>query len=278
MKMKTIWFVVILIIVTTIFINLKFDNNEEEFKPLEMNVGDVFEFGDYKNTMYVINYVIGDVTGDNEKEMIILVGEKEDLNSEHAMNVDVVVYDTKNKSFLKAGIKKFEGKGAKIFLAELTNDGVNEIIVCLENENKERSIRILENKNNSIKEIFGAKENNGIKFVGEMVDGVKAHVKCNKLNKELYIDLANEKEELLRNKNIDESGKIIGENKKINTTGFTSMDIVDLNNQKGIQTTQLITAFDEKHIVDEVIVIWKYEEGKWQIKEAKGTRMGNLIY
>ena len=91
MKMKTIWFAVILIIVATIFINLNFNDNTEEFKPLELNVGDVFSFLDYKNTMYVINYGVGDVTGDNQNDMVILVGEKEDVGNNFSKNMDTVM-------------------------------------------------------------------------------------------------------------------------------------------------------------------------------------------
>ena len=278
MKMKTIWFVVILIVITTMIINLNFNNENEEFKPLELNVGDVFTGVDYKNEMRVINYVIGDVTGDNENDMIILVGEKEAVDNTFSKNVDLVVYDTVNQTFFNAGLKKFEGEFPKIILSELINDGINEMIISLENKNKEKDIRIVTTKNNALKEIFGAKDNKGINFTGEMVDGVKAHVRCTKLNKELYVDLADRKTALIESKKIDESGKIISENKKVITSGFKTLEIVELNGKNGIQTTQMITAFDNTEIVDELTVIWKYEDGKWQIKEARGTKVGNLIY
>lgn len=276
MKMKTIWFVVILIVVATIFINLNFNSETEEFKPVEINVGDEFKGIDYKNTMYVINYVIGEVTGDNENDMIILVGEKEEVNNTMAKNVDLIVFDTVNKNFLNAGLKKLDGRSPNLILNDLTGDNVNDIIVTLEDDNKEKNIRIITNKDNKLKEIFGDKENKGIYFYGEVIDGVKAHVKCTKLKKELYLDLADKKEELIKNKKIDESGKIIYENKKIITSGFKTLEIVELNGQKGIQTTQIIYAFDRNEIVDEITAIWKYENGKWQIKEARGMKVGNL--
>lgn len=278
MKMKTIWFVVILIVVTTMIINVTFNNEKEEFKPLELNVGEVFKGIEYKNEMYVINYLINDVTGDNEKDMIILIGEKETFDNTYSKNADVVVYDTVCKVFLNADLKKFQGDMSKIILSDLTGDGINEIIVNLENKNKEKDVRIVTQNNETLKEIFGLKENKGINFTGEMIDGVKAHVRCNKLNKELYIDLTDKKTELIANKKVDESGKIISENKKIATSGFKTIEIVELNGQNGIQTTQMITTFDNNEIVDEITAIWKYEEGKWQIKEARGIKVGNLMY
>lgn len=277
MKIKTIFFVVILIFVTTLIINLTFDNNKEEFKPLELNVGDTFEELNYKNTMYVLNYMIEDVTGDNEKDMVILIGEK-DENEMKYKNIDVVVYDTINKNFLNAGLKNLKGELPKLFLGDLTGDNISDIIMTIDTENKVKEVRVVSLKNDSLKEIFGAKENKGVNFVGEMIDGIKAHVKCNKLNKELYIDLSDIKSELIKNQKVDESGKIIHNNKKIATSGFTSVELVNLNNQNGIQTKQIIYAFDGTEIVDEITVIWKFEEGKWQVKEAKGARVGNLIY
>lgn len=278
MKMKTIWFVVILVIFTTMIINITFNNKQEEFNPLELNVGDVFTQLSYKNEMYVINYIIDDITGDNEKDMIILVGEKESLDNTYSKNVDLVVYDTVNKKFLNADLNKFEGDMPKIIITDLTGEGINEILLSLENQNKEKNIRIVTNENETLKEIFGIKENKGINFAGEMIDGIKAHVRCNKLNKELYIDLTDKKSELITNKKIDESGKIISENKKVSTSGFKTIELVEINGQKGIQTTQIITAFDNTEIVDEITAIWKYEEGKWQIKEVRGSRVENMIY
>ena len=277
MKMKTIWFIVILVVFITMIINVTSNNEKAEFIPLELNIGDEFTGLEFKNAMYVINYLINDVTGDNEKDMIILVGEKETIDSTYSKNVDLVVYDTVSKTFFNAGLKKFQGDMPKIILSDLTGDGINEIIITLENNTKEKDVRIISNNNGTLKEILGVKENKGINFYGEMIDGIKAHVRCNKLNKELYIDLTDKKSELITNKKIDESGKIISENKKVSTSGFKTIELVEINGQKGIQTTQIITAFDNTEIVDEITAIWKYEEGKWQIKEVRGIKVGNLI-
>ena len=276
MKMKTIWFVVILIVATTLIINFTFNKENEEFKPFELNVGDVFTGIEYKNTMYVINYALGDVTGDGENDMVLLLGEKEDVTSQFTRNADIVIYDTVNATFISAGIKKFEGESSKIILSDLTSDGVNDVVVSLENSDKDKNIRILTVKNDSVKEIFGVKENKGINFVGEVIDGMKAHVRCNKLNKELYIDISDRKSELVQEKKVDESGKVVCSNKNVTTSGFKTLELVELNGQNGIQTTQIIYAFDGTEIVDEITVIWKFEEGKWQVKEARGTRVGNL--
>ncbi len=278
MKMKIIWFIIILLVVTTIFINLSFNKEQEEFKPVEINVGDIFTGIDYPNAMYVVNYAIGDVNGDGENDMIIAIGEKESVESLKVEKVDVVMYDTKAQTFSKAGIKNFNGKNPKLILSDLTADGINDVICILEGEDASKTMRVVTMKNNSLKEIFNARDNRGLVFVGEMIDGIKAHLRCGKISKEMYLDLQDKKNDYMQTNKVDESGKIICDNKKIVTTGFCDIQVIEINNQKGIQTTQRICAFEEKDIIDELTVIWKYEDNKWQMKEARGMKLGNLLY
>lgn len=278
MKMKTIWFIVILLIVATFFINLSLDKEEAEFKPLEMNVGDVFTGMDYSNTMFVINYIIGDVTGDNEKDMIIAVGEKEAADSMLARKVDIVIYDNMNRNFEKTGMKNFSGQNPKIILSDLTADGINDIIITLDNEDNTKNMRVITMKGGSLKEIFNQKDNRGLVLAGEIIDGVKAHLRCGKISKEMYIDLSDKKTDYIATKKVDESGKVICENKEVVTSGFKTIEIVEINEENAIQTTQMINAFDNTEILDEITTIWKYENEEWQMKEAKGIRVGNLLY
>ena len=279
MKMKTVWFITILLIVATICINMSLgDKEKSEFKPLELNVGDEFNKIEYQNQMYVINYKIGDVTGDGENDMIILIGEKDETNKMKSNKVDVVVYDTANKTFTKASLKNFSGQNSKILLNDLTGDEKMEVIIILENDDKTKNIRVVEVREDTLKDIWGQRDNRGIIFVGEIIDGVKAHLRCGKVAKELYLDLSDKKSDYIASKKIDESGKIICENKKVTTTGFTSVEIVKLSDKSGIQTTQRICAFEDNDILDEVTVIWRFENGKWKMAEAEGVRVGNLIY
>lgn len=279
MKMKTICFVSILLIIAITFINISLDKNDEkEFVPLDINVGDEFNELEYKNQMYIINYKIGDVTCDGENDMIILIGEKNELSETKSEKIDVVIYDTANKTFISGGFKNLSGQNSKILLNDLTGDDKAEIIIITENNDKIKNIRIVEVKENAVKEIWNQKDNRGLIFVGEVIDGIKAHLRCGKISKELYLDLADKKEDYILAKKIDESGKVICENKKLTTTGFTSVEVVKLSDKYGLQTTQRICAFEDNDILDEVTVIWKYENGKWQIAEAEGIKLGNLIY
>ena len=42
---------------------------------------------------------------------------------------------------------------------------------------------------------------------------------------------------------------------------------------------ELLEVINQRNdLLDEIIVIWKYENGKWCVKEAKGSKVGNLLY
>lgn len=219
--------------------------------------------------MYVINYMVEEITGDEQKDMVILIAEKSGENSAIYKNVDLILFDTANEIFYNANLKKLEGESPKILISDLTDDGRNDIIISLENKNKEKDVRIITMKKDNLEEIFGQKENKKVRFQGEIIDGVKAYIKCSKLKQELYLNLNSQKEELITNKIIDESGKVISENNKVNTTAFKTVDVIGINDKNGIQTTQLIVALESQKIIDEITIIWKYENNKWQIKEAK---------
>ena len=274
MKMKTIIFVTILIILTAIFVNYSSkEKGKEEFKPLELNVGDIFDKVEFSDTMYVLNYGIEDVTGDSKKDMILVVGNKENVDVPFAKKVDAVVFDTEKQTFQKANLKYYEGQNPRISFADYTGDGINEILLQLDYEDGTKNIRIVEVTGESMKEIFNRRDNRGVVFVGEMIDGIKAHLRCGKFSEEMYVDLSDMKTLLLENGKINDSGKMIAAEKTVTTTAFFSVENITLNNQSGLQTTQRIVAFPEKLILDEIKTIWKYENGKWQVVETKGNRV-----
>ena len=92
----------------------------------------------------------------------------------------------------------------------------------------------------------------------------------------MYLDLSDQKDEYIKLNKIDESGKVICEDKKIKTSEFTMVEIVELENQSGLQTTQIITAFDTNEIIDEIRAVFKYENGKWKLKDITSAKSGNL--
>ena len=211
--------------------------------------------------------------------LVIFIGEKDTVDSTLAKNADIVFYDGALQKYINADLKKFNGEMPRLELTDLTGDSLNEIIAVLSNGNDGKMLRILTLNNGELKEIFKDKDNKYINFTGNFIDGFKVNINNRKLNINKEIDLKNLSKTLIENKVFDTSGKYLSnDNSKIKTTGFIDFEFVQLTNCMGIKTKQRIITKDNKNIIDEVGIIWKFENGKWQIKEAIGVKLGNLLY
>lgn len=279
MKNKLFWLIFALIVIAIIFSIVNNENIENgEFKPLELNVGDEFSYIDYGNTMYVLNYMMQDTTGDGRKDMIIVIGEKNNVEDVNAINMDIVVFEPVKEKFYNLKLKKFNGEMPRLQTSELTGDGIQDVVLSANDENGNIVMRIISWNNTEFTEIFKAKDNKGIAFTGEFMDGFKVYLKCSKYNKEMNMNLQDRKENYVTNGFFDESGRLLKTGTKVTTSSFSNLEFVQLDGYNGIQTTQRIIGFDNDDLLDELTVIWKYENSKWNVKEAKGNNVGNLLY
>lgn len=273
--------IIILIVIGMIAFALsKIDNKEKDPQPpIQIEIGQEFTALESSNTQYVLNYKIADLNGDSVNDVVILVGEKESADTNNAQNVDIVFYDGAIQKYNNANLKKLEGESPRIEIADLTGDSYADILVILNTEEKAKTIRVVTLENGNLKEIFKAKDNQFIRFTGNFIDGFKVTLSNRKLNINKEIDLASLSDILVENKVFDTSGKYIdNENNKIKTTDFVEVELVQLSGSMGIKTKQRIVTVDGKNIIEEISIIWKYEDGKWQIKEAIGLKLGNLLY
>jgi len=279
MKNKLFWLILILVICAIIFSFVKGPTEETvEFKPLELNVGDVFHYIDDETNMIVLNYMIEDVTGDGTTDMVIVIGEKESVDSLLANNMDIVVYEPNEQKFYQANLKNMNGEMPKLECYELTGDDYLDIILLANGQNGEILVRGISYQNGDFKEILKAKDNKGIVFNGQFLDGFKANVKNAKFSKEVTFDLSDRKENYVTNGFYDESGRLLKADNKVTSSNFVKVEFVQLDGYAGIQTIQKIVGFNPDDLLDEITVIWKYENGKWVVKEAKGTVMGNILF
>lgn len=279
MKNKLFWLILILAICAIIFSLVKGPTEESvEFKPLEINVGDEFSYIDYDNKMYVLNYMMKDVTGDDTKDMVMIIGEKEKVDDLMANHMDLVIYEPNEQKFYQLNLKNMNGEMPKIETYELTGDEILDIILSANDTNGNINVRVASYNNGDFKEILKAKDNKGVVFNGQFLDGFKANIKCSKFSKEATMDLKDRKENYISNGFYDESGRLLKKDNKIMTSNFVKIEFVQLDGYYGIQTTQRIIGFNNEDLLDEITVIWKYENGKWIAKEAKGINIGNILY
>ncbi|MBO5179610.1 MAG: hypothetical protein J6B87_04615 [Clostridia bacterium] len=277
MKNKLVWIAVIVLILFALALKLFVKDETIVEKPLDVDIGEEFTVFETENKKYVLNYTIGDVTGDSINDMVLLIGEKDNIQNTFAQNIDMVLYDSGNNEYTKIELKKVSGNNAKIELADFTGDNVSDMMAIFENEG-ECKIRIITVNENNLKEIFRDKDNKGLYFTVNLLDGFKANVTNRKLNINNMIDLQNEKDGYINGKIFEVSGKLIEKEIKPKTTGFINVELVKLSDYAGLKTTQRIIMKDKLNIIDEITILWKYQDGKWQIKEAIGLRQGNLLY
>lgn len=272
----------ILLFVAIIIIAFAFSLiNKEEIvveSPINIEVGQEFTGIEYPQKKYVINYKIADINGDSVNDVAILVAEKESPNAKDVKNTDIVLYDGALQKYINGDLKKFEGNTPRIEIADLTGDSINDIIAILDTNEGDKTIRIVTLENEKLKEVFKAKDNNYINFTGNFIDGFKVCLKNRKLNINKELDLKNNSDVFIENNTFNDSGKYLENgNSKIKTTGFVELELVQLTGSMGLKTKQRIVT-NNNSIIDEIDIIWKFEEGKWKIKEAKGLKLGNLLY
>lgn len=276
---------IILMVLAIGLIAFAFSFFKEESKiiesPIDIEIGRVFSAIKYPKEMYVLNYKIGDLNGDNINDVVILVGEKESPEKIGAKNVDVVFYDGNLQEYSNANLKKLNGNSARIELVDLTGDNLDDIAIILETEEKtgDKIIRVVTLEQQRLKEIWKAKDNQFIRFTGNFIDGFKVNLINRKLNINKELDLKNSSNKWVENGVFEQSGKCVeNDSFKIKTTAFVEIEFVQLTGNMGIKTKQRIITSDNKNIIEEINLIWKYEDGRWQIKEAVGVKLGNLLY
>ena len=278
MKTKVVWIIVFIVVFIAIVLNVLTNKDVVDVKPVDINVGDEFTAINYSKPMYVLNYVIGNITGDNVNDMAIVLGSKQDVDSLSADDIDVVVYDSNSSNYHNAGLKKYSGEVVGIELVDFINNSNLDIMVKAQDKEKNYNIRILSFDDGEFKEIFKQKNNLGVTFSGSFLDGFKANVKCRKLNIDNLLSVDDRRDNYVLAGLFDESGKLLKTDVKISTTGFSEVEVVQLTGSKGLKTTQRIIGLDDLDILDEIEIIWKFEDGKWQMKEVTAKKQGNLLY
>lgn len=278
MKKRMISLFVVVTIIIVIFSNIAMNKQKsEDFKPLELNVGNEFTSISYPNKMYVLNYVVGDFIGNNVKNMMIVIGEKENVQDTWSENIDIVLYDTNKNEFIKGNIKNFSGNSPKLIVGDFTGDTKLDLFAFVEDEG-EIQARAVSYENENLNEIFKLKNNTGIAFNCKFLDGFKAQIDSRKYNRQFTVDLSDRKENYITKGLYDEAGRLFNTEAKIKAGKIELIESVQLNDRMGIRTIQKIRGIDNYDMIDEIEVIYKFEDNKWDVKDARGLKIGNILY
>lgn len=249
---------------------LKAEENSSDFKIGEKFIVEELPMGD---KAYVIDYKTADVTGDNVKDEIILIGDK--LYSKEDIFVDnltVVVKDGQNKEFVKATYEGFCGYGGELFVGDLTGDKVNDAMVTADTGGSGGVYdhMIATFKDNKPVVIFSEENNGGVKFTGKYVDGFMAEIVAESLNRTIMMDLSVNKARYIEMGIYNKEGKLLTEVEPWSCS-FSELEAVDYNcdgvfELRGVQRIAGTCNADSISYVDSV---WNFDNSKWNIKELK---------
>ena len=276
MRRGFVFIILLIVVVMLIFNNTDINNEVPNFEPLEIEVGEKFDYLNYSKDMFVLNYEIADINNDGEKEIILIIGEKSE-EADYYKNIDVVIYNKGSSTFTVGKLKKYEGSQPKIYLKDIDGDTIQDIVVMTSLENMSNSMRIITIKNGEAREIFKDKEGKGLEISGQILDGFKAKVNIKKLKKEFEIDLSENKQNYISSGFYEENGRLKTDKVHVTSAGIYNIEFINIDNQIGIKYTERIKGFDNLDIIEQIDVIMKYESENWIVIEMKGERIGKVV-
>lgn len=276
MRRGFVFIILLIVVVMLIFNNTDINNEVPNFEPLEIEVGEKFDYLNYSKDMFVLNYEIADINNDGEKEIILIIGEKSE-EADYYKNIDIVVYNKETSTFIVGKLKNYEGSQPKIYLKDIDGDSTQDIVVMTSLENMSNSMRIITIKNGEAKERFKDKEGKGLEISGQILDGFKAKVNIKKLKKEFEIDLSENKQNYITSGFYEENGRLKTDKVHVTSAGIYNIEFINIDNQIGIKYTERIKGFDNLDIIEQINVIIKYENGNWMAIEVNGERIGKIV-
>lgn len=222
-----------------------------------------------KENTFILEYKYEDITGDNVKDNIILVGMKknnpQDLYSD---KIRLVIQDGNNKKFYKVLLGKIDyGYKSNLFIGDFDGDRVSDVLIGLSNDEKGESCSysLLSFKNNKKHYMF--KQDNfskGLSFEVDFVDGFKANILNKHLNKYYLADLSNKRDTYINSRTYDNNGELV-QDRKGSCSGLIELRPQDLDSDgtfelKGIQR---FTGISQEDTIGYAKSIWKYEGSKF---------------
>lgn len=287
MKNKNIvlWLLFIIIVLAVLGMTMFLNNDEQSeiiqnVEKLQIVHGEKFTYLDEYKDKYIIDYQLQDITKDNIKDDLILVGDKEVPNDVYAKNIYLVIRNGDTGKYSSHELKDMKGYETHIALDDLTNDNINELIISssIGGRVNNKVYCILQYENEKITEIFNVKNCGGIKVEGEFKDNYTANIKVEKAKDKITMDLSDKKDYYTKKEIYDQNNKLINKNVKISTYPINNLEKIKLeDNTIGIKTCQNIMGVDKTDIIDVIECTLKFEKNKFDIIAINSQKMGKLL-
>ncbi|MBM7854023.1 hypothetical protein JOC37_000395 [Desulfohalotomaculum tongense] len=241
----------------------------------EFKIGNKFTVSDLKmgDKAYVVDYKSEDVTGDNIKDNVILVGTKE-ISDIFCDTLTVVVQDGKTKEYSKATYENFSGYQDEemLFIGDFDGDKVKDVMVSAPTGGSGGVVEhmIAAFKDNKPHIIFTDKENTGVDIAGKYIDGYKVEIEFKNLNKKIALDVSANKKSYKEEGIYNDNGKLLKELKPwINP--FSKLEAIEYDGDGTFELRgyQKIAGSCNADTISYVESILKFENNKWNTKEIQ---------
>jgi hypothetical protein len=253
----------------------------------EFQVGQKLQVQGMPEDTFIIDVQQADVTGDGANDTVLLVGLPLKDNPSFYNVVTVVVRDGKTGTFStlpQNWIKDYlRGYEPKMFLGDITGDKLKDVMVSVVTGGSGGTSNYLVAawKNNKPDVVFGEKENQGLRIKGKFLNGFKAEMHSETLNKTFIVDLSGYKKQLIQGKIYDRNGTYIyqttdrGRDSQYNifSDPFYSLVPVDPDNDGVYALIGEQNVWGPIHLYTLTTVesTWMYQNGKWNIPDAHYT-------
>lgn len=279
-----LWIFIIILILAVIGIVIFLGNDKTEMiqnvEKLDIVHGEKFTYIEEYKDKYIIDYQLQDITNDNIKDDLILLGDKENVNDVYAKNICLVIRDGNSGKYYDSNLKNMDGYETNIQVKELTNDNVMELMITsnVGGGINNKLYTILRYENEKISEIFNTKNCNGLNVKGEFLDNYSAKIKIEKVKNDINIDLTDQKEYYSKKRIYDENNKLINKDVKITTYPINNLEKIELEGKQiGIKTYQNIMGVDKTDILDVIECTLKFEKNKFEVVQIESQKIGKLL-
>lgn len=221
---------------------------------------------------YVIDYKSADVTGDEVKDDIILIGnkmQKEDIFSD---SLNIVVKDGKSNEYSKTTYENFAGYEGALYVHDFSGDNINDVMVSASTGGSggiyEHLIATFKDNNPTV--IFDNKDNEGAKTEAKFIDDFKVELNIENINQKAIVDVSVNKEQYIEGGLYEQNGKIL----KDSTPFSYPFSLVEAKDYNGDGTYELIghqrvVGLYNADTISHIDTVWSYKDSKWTIEELK---------
>ncbi len=221
----------------------------------------------------VVSQVMGDVDGDGKVEQVMLMGNPVVESSSYMGDLYVVSKDPatdKIKGFIRP--KDLGGYNAYLALTDVTGNDVQNVLVTAPSGGKEgvADYRILDFSGSEPREIFTKDDNRGVTVLGTFLPDFKAKLYFPSIDKEIIVDLADERDKYEHLNVYNEDGSLKASGIEPSAQELSSLITLDLNGDgiDDVVTTQKVVGTANANVLGDIRAVWEYRAGTWQQKDV----------